>query len=92
MAKRSEHMVSAYMHTINGRPAQFVDEQIVYMAHGRPMRLAWSLSRAREEQVLSVAFRSSKGFSIFNYEYVRVLVPASWKPTPPARKRGRGKG
>lgn len=63
---------SRYMHTLDGRPAQFNGEQLVYRT--RSVRLVPTLAQVREEQAASRDFRTACGCGDRRdgYGYIRV--------------------
>lgn len=75
--KKAERVL--YMHTLDGRPAQYYpDEQIAFADDRRGVsRFADSLSQIRREQRASDKWRLEQGFRIdeWNYSYVRVRLP-----------------
>lgn len=74
-----------YLHTINGQPAYFAGDQLVY-AGGRwprrPQPLVASLAQIRRERMASHIWRLTKGFrsDITRYGYVRVSLPDTRTP------------
>lgn len=52
-----------YMHTLNGEPARFDGEQIIYARSRRPVPLATSLAQIRREQRATRAFRRRIGIA-----------------------------
>ena len=73
-------MTTKYMHTINGKPAGFIDGSIVYNTGGGTwVKLCDSLDEIRKQQRISKktwkehAYRYM-GEDEFKYGYVRILV------------------
>ena len=68
-----------YMHTLDGRPAQYwPGEQVAFADDRRGVsRFADSLKQIRREERASERWRRSKGFdeTSFEYGYVRVRLP-----------------
>lgn len=65
-----------YLHTMNGRPAGWFEEQICYAnALGWYAPLVKDLKTIRKQQNLSIKFRRKMGwFEETNYSYVKVEV------------------
>ena len=72
-----------FMHTIDGRPAGFDGEQVVFATHHPhwqdrpyPVRLVASLRTIRAQQERSRSYRASAGFfDEWDYGYAYVEVP-----------------
>lgn len=61
-----------YMHTINGKPGLYIDQQICY-ADNHAITLAENISQIKSERTASLKWRKEQGFKLhFRYGYVRV--------------------
>lgn len=69
-------MPTKYMHTIDGKPAQWSGEQIVFPYSRGSVRLVDSLRLIRRHQLLTEEFRMSRRFDYDpdKYGYIRVRV------------------
>lgn len=69
-----------YMHTVNGSPAYFNGEQIVYwpnrLSRKHRPSMATSLAQIRDEQRRSSEQRKAWGFDpiISSYSYIRIVL------------------
>jgi hypothetical protein len=67
-----------YLHTLDGKPAGYNGEQIVFaMAFGRPVPLCLSRREIKMQQRLSEQWRAKKGYGPepYIYGYKRVRLP-----------------
>jgi hypothetical protein len=68
-------MAIQYMHTIDGKPAYFAGDQIVFAPYrGKPAQLAPSRDAIKEQQRMTKAFRKKHGFD-FNetrFSFIKV--------------------
>jgi hypothetical protein len=67
-----------YLHTLDGKPAGYSGEQIVFaMKFGRPVPLCGSLREIRMQQRLSEQWRMKRGYRAepYVYGYKRVRLP-----------------
>lgn len=68
--------MKAYMHTINGKPAQFTGGQICF-APWKITRFAKDLRQIRREQDATKQYRKDRNYSLkFNYGYRIIYLPA----------------
>ena len=79
-SNRNERMMTTYyMHTIDGKPAAFIEDQIYFMPYygsAKCRTLARSLRQIRREQKKAAEFRAALGYhNDFEYGYVRVATP-----------------
>lgn len=72
-------MDTYYLHTLDGKPAEFWENQICFATfYGKAALLARDLKQIRHEQKLSKTWRKKQGFNAFLEEgYVRVRTPES---------------
>lgn len=57
-------MKNIYVHTIDGRPAEYwPDEKVIYFARRKMTRFAYSLQQVKREQAKSERARTKKGYA-----------------------------
>lgn len=66
-----------YMHTLDGKPAQYLPGQQVQFAPRTISRFAESVRQIRKEQIASEAWRAKRGLDvgIFRHGYISVRLP-----------------
>lgn len=76
MTTKRTKRITLYMHTIDGRPAQYFPGEQVCFADWRPVsRFAASLRQIRKEQDASAAWRREQGFDEGGVRgYVRLRI------------------
>ena len=64
-----------YMHILNGRPAHYVNNRQIVFSCGVVENLCDTLKQLKKQQLLSEAWRLSKGWiETKDYGYLRVVV------------------
>lgn len=66
-----------YMHTLDGKPAYYVDGEQVCFIDSRPGKLARSLDEIRAQWTASEAWRKKRGYGpmIYPHGYKKVTLP-----------------
>lgn len=63
-------IIKAYMHTINGLPARYVEgQQIYYLSDKCRNVLRYSLEEIKDDQSRSIKYREKRGFEVLNLGY-----------------------
>lgn len=72
---KPKRRVVKYMHTLNGRPANYNSKfRSLFFLGGQPVRLVASLQTIRRQARLSAARDKEIGAGDYRYGYVRVVV------------------